>query len=133
MSHPEAPPVAPFEPKRPTLLATGLFALWPVLLSLPMLQGRWLASPWSDQYTAGYPFQAWSAEWWKRTGDLPLWNPEIFGGLPFLAAGAGDGFYPTLLLRVLISTTTPGKPRLFLHYLPPRPFPYPLVPPLRGF
>ena len=101
--------MAPFEPKRPTLIATGLFALWPVLLSLPMLQGRWLASPWSDQYTAGYPFQAWSAEWWKRTGDLPLWNPEIFGGLPFLAAGSGDVFYPTWLLRLLIPTTTAGN------------------------
>src|SRR5436190_133318 len=29
-----------------------------------MLQGRWLASPWSDQYTAGYPFQAWSGVSW---------------------------------------------------------------------
>ena len=90
MSYPEPSPVAAFEPKRPALLATGLLALWPVLLALPMLHGRWLASPWSDQYTAGYPFQAWSAEWWKRTGHLPLWNPEIFGGLPFLAAGSGD-------------------------------------------
>src|SRR2546425_2172852 len=117
MSHPEAPPVAPFEPKRPTLLATGLFALWRVLLSLPMLQGRWLASPWSDQYTAGYPFQAWSAEWWKRTGHLPLWNPEIFGGLPFLAAGSGDVFYPTWLLRLLIPTTTAGNLSFFVHYL----------------
>src|SRR2546422_11237978 len=113
MSHPEAPPVAPFEPTRPTLLATGLFALWPVLLSLPMLQGRWLASPWSDQYTAGYPFQAWSAEWWKQTGDLPLWNPEIFGGLPFLAAGAGGVFYPTRLLRRVFSATPPGHPSFF--------------------
>src|SRR2546427_6248781 len=127
MSHPEAPPVAPFEPTRPTLLATGLFALWPVLLSLPMLQGRWLASPWSDQYTAGYPFQAWSAEWWKRMGDLPLWNPEIFGGLPFLAAGSGDVFYPTWLLRLLIPTTAAGNLSFFVHYVLAGLFTYLLV------
>ena len=119
--------MAPFEPKRPTLIATGLFALWPVLLSLPMLQGRWLASPWSDQYTAGYPFQAWSAEWWKRTGDLPLWNPEIFGGLPFLAAGSGDVFYPAWLLRLLIPTTTAGNLSFFVHYVLAGLFTYLLV------
>jgi len=28
----------PYEPTRPTLLATAAFALWPVLLSLPMLR-----------------------------------------------------------------------------------------------
>src|SRR2546426_8982608 len=92
-----------------------------------MLHGRWLASPWSDQYTAGYPFQAWSAEWWKRTGDLPLWNPEIFGGLPFLAAGAGDVLYPTWLPRPLIPTTTPGKPSLSVHCLLARLLTSPLV------
>src|SRR5439155_1669026 len=75
---PLGPP--PYEPSRPTLLATAAFTLWPVLLSLPMFAGMWLASQWSDQYTAGLPFHAWSAEWVKRTGHLPLWNPEIFGG-----------------------------------------------------
>src|SRR3989442_15376338 len=120
--------MAPFEPKRPTLIATGLFALWPVLLSLPMLHGRWLASPWSDQYTAGYPFQAWSAEWWKRTGDLPLWNPEIFGGLPFLAAGWGEVFFPTLLFGPVYSAPDRRNPGFFLPSPPPRPLPVPRVP-----
>ena len=72
MSHPEpatlrlAPP--PYEPRRPALIATAAFTLWPLLLSLPMFAGMWLASPWSDQYSAGFSFHAWSAEWFKRTG-----------------------------------------------------------------
>ena len=106
-----------YEPARPTLVATALFTLWPALLSLPMLAGMWLASPWSDQYNAGYPFHSWSAEWIKRTGHLPLWNPEIFGGLPFVAAGSGDIFYPTWLLRLVIPVTAAGNLSFFVHYV----------------
>jgi len=39
VSHPEplAPAAPSYEPRRPTLIATAAFTLWPVLLSLPML------------------------------------------------------------------------------------------------
>lgn len=120
MSQPEsvaAPSSPSYEPRRPVLLATAVFALWPALLSLPMLAGMWLASPLSDQYTAGFPFHAWSAEWFKRTGSLPLWNPDIFGGLPFVAAGSGDIFYPTWLLRFIVPVTTAGNLSFFVHYV----------------
>jgi len=120
VSHPEpstpaAPP--PYEPRRPTLIAAAAFTLWPLLLSLPMFAGMWLASPWSDQYTAGLPFHSWSAEWFKRSGHLPLWNPEIFGGMPFVAAGSGDIFYPTWLLRFVVPVTTAGNLSFSLHYI----------------
>ena len=114
---PAAPAPAAYEPRRPTLVAAGVFVLWPALLALPMLAGMWLASPSSDQYNASVPFQAWSAEWFKHTGELPLWNPEIFGGLPFVAAGSGDIFYPTWLLRFVIPATTAGNISFFLHYV----------------
>ena len=120
MSQPEsAIPVGPpsYEPRRPTLIATAAFTLWPLLLSLPMFAGMWLASQWSDQYTAGLPFHAWSAEWFKRSGHLPLWNPEIFGGMPFVAAGSGDIFYPTWLLRFVVPVTTAGNLSFSLHYI----------------
>ena len=114
---PAANAPAAYEPKRPTLLATAAFTLWPAMLSLPMLAGMWLASPWSDQYNAGYPFHAWSAEWFHRTGHLPLWDPEIFGGLPFVAAGHGDIFYPTWLLRFILPTMTAGNLSFSVHYI----------------
>jgi membrane protein YfhO len=106
----------PYEPKHPTLLAVAACALWPALLSLPMLGGLWLASQMSDQYLSGAG-QAWSAEWMSRLGHLPLWNPEIFGGLPFVAAGGGDVFYPTWLLRFVIGGTAAGNLSFFLHYV----------------
>src|SRR2546425_6217889 len=81
-----------------------------------MLRGLWLADRWSDQYNTGHAFHAWSAEWFRRLGHLPLWDPEVFGGLPF-AAGHGNAFYPTWLLRFVIPVTTAGKPSFFVHYI----------------
>ena len=106
-----------YEPKRPTLVATGLFTLWVALLSLPMLQGKWLAAPGGDQYAAGYAFRAWGAEWWHRLGHVPLWNPELFGGLPFVAAGHGDIFYPTSFLRLVLPVATVVNLDFVIHYI----------------
>ncbi len=106
-----------YEPKRPTLAAGGWFTLWVALLSLPMLQGKWLASPWSDQHAAGYAFRFWGAEWWHRLGHVPLWNPELFGGLPFVAAGHGDIFYPTSFLRLVLPVATVVNLGFVIHYI----------------
>ena len=109
---------AGYEPRRPTLVATGFFALWIAILSLPMLAGRWLAvARWSDQYSAGYAFRTWGAEQLHRTGHVPLWNPELFGGLPFVAALHGDIFYPTSWLRLFLSMPTVMNLGFVLHYV----------------
>jgi dolichyl-phosphate-mannose-protein mannosyltransferase len=114
---PEAPLPATYEPRRPTLVATALLTVWVVVLSLPMLAGKWLVGPLSDQNPTGYAFRNWLAEELRRTGHVPLWNPEIFGGLPFVAAQHGDIFYPTSWLRVLLPTTTVMNFGFFIHYV----------------
>jgi hypothetical protein len=109
---------AGYAPRRPTLVASGFFALWIAILSLPMLAGRWLAtSPWSDQYAAGYAFRTWGAEQLRRTGHVPLWNPEMFGGLPFVAALHGDIFYPTSWLRLFFSMPAVMDLGFVIHYV----------------
>src|SRR3990172_989713 len=92
-------------------------ALWVAVLASPMLEGKWLAGPWSDQYAAGYAFRQWGAEWWKRLGYVPLWNPELFGGLPFVAAGHGDIFYPTSFLRLVLPVVTVVNLGFVVHYI----------------
>jgi hypothetical protein len=84
-----------------------------------MLAGWWLAGPVSDQLSAGVPFRGWGAEWWRRLGHIPLWNPEIFAGMPYVAAiGTGDVLYPTAaLLRLLLPTSTATNIGFFLHYV----------------
>jgi hypothetical protein len=110
-------PSHPFEPRFPTLVATGLFSLWIFVLSLPAWSGRFLAGPFSDQYDTGFAFRDWLAAEIKRTGAVPLWNPELFGGLPFVGAMHGDIFYPTAWLRLIVPTGTAMTLGFVIHYV----------------
>lgn len=107
-----------FVPARPNLLALGILPLFIVILSLPMLSGQWLASPHGDQYSSAYAFYAWESAEWRSTGTLPLWNPMIMGGLPFLAVVThGDILYPTALLRAFLPVHVVMNLAFFIHYI----------------
>ena len=101
------------------LLAVAVLSVFIAILCLPMLSGQWLAGPLSDQLSAGVPFRGWGAEWWRRLGHIPLWNPEIFAGMPYVGAlGTGDILYPTaVVLRLLLPTPTAINIGFFLHYV----------------
>lgn len=105
------------KPRWPTLTAFALLAMGILLLSLPMWSGQFLAAPWSDQYATGYAFRAWAAEQWRALGHIPLWNPEIFGGLPFVGAMHGDIFYPTAWTRLVLPTALAMNLGFVVHYL----------------
>jgi hypothetical protein len=84
--------------------ATVLHALFALALGWPALGGRFLVNPYSDQYIAGYAFRDYGASMLRETGAFPLWNPYLFGGMPYVAAMHGDIFYPTFLLRLVMPT-----------------------------
>lgn len=107
----------PYEPRRPLLAASGLLSFWVLILSLPMVVGRFVAVYPNDQYAAGYAFRHWLAEQIRTTGRIPLWNPELFGGLPFVAGMHGDIFYPTSWLRLLLPTHLAMDLGFTLHYI----------------
>jgi hypothetical protein len=115
MSQTESPAIR--EPRLPTLAATALLSLWIALLSLPLWSGRFLGGVVSDQYHSGYAFRHWLAEQWKRTGRIPLWNPELYGGLPFVGAMHGDIFYPTSWLRLVLPTGLAMGLGFVIHYV----------------
>lgn len=117
-----APPVLPprreYVPARPHLVALAVVTLFVAVLALPMLSGRWLASPHGDQYSSAYAFYAWEATEWRSTGSLPLWNPMIMGGLPFLAVVThGDILYPTALLRAFLPVHVVMNVAFLIHYI----------------
>lgn len=107
----------PFEPRHPALVALAFHTVWVALLSVPMLSGKFLATQWSDQYTAGYAFRKWAADQWRATGSIPLWNSDLMGGLPFVAAMHGDTFYPTAWVRLLLPTITAMNVGFAVHYV----------------
>jgi hypothetical protein len=99
-SGPETPTT--FQPRWPTLVAFGVLVVFVLALCLPMFAGRFLVGPYSDQIWTGVPYRWFGASEWRRTGSVPLWNPYIFGGMPFVAAMHGDIFYPTAWLRLAL-------------------------------
>jgi hypothetical protein len=46
---------------------------------------------------------------------VPLWNPYLFGGLPYVAGMHGDIFYPTALLRLVLPTDVAMTWGLIIH------------------
>ena len=91
------------QPKWPTLAAIGFFILFVALLGYPLLSGQWLVGPNGDQI-GGFAVRDWAARHWHAEGHVPLWNPMIFGGLPYVATlGFGDVFYPFSFLRLFVS------------------------------
>src|ERR1700704_6478048 len=84
--------------------ASLVYGLCTLSLAYPALAGKFLVNPSSDQYIAGYAFREFAASTLRATGRFPLWNPYLFGGMPYIAAMHGDIFYPTFLLRMVLPT-----------------------------
>lgn len=105
------------------LILMGLPLLWFAPVLLPALSGRSLLpfdnlysfAPWRSLQPGLIPHNLLLSDLvlenavWKlhiqRTladGQLPLWNPQIFTGVPFLAAGQASTVYPLSLLFLLL-------------------------------
>ncbi|MBP7691202.1 MAG: oligosaccharide flippase family protein [Anaerolineales bacterium] len=106
------------------LLVAGLLLLLPLILFWPVTAGDRTLIP-ADALTAVEPYRSAAAQFnlagppqnallqdlvlenylWKKfilesiqARELPLWNPYIFSGVPFLAAGQHSALYPFALI-----------------------------------
>ncbi|HUO51766.1 MAG TPA: hypothetical protein VMT93_04545 [Gemmatimonadaceae bacterium] len=100
-SKPQAPAAAP---RFAALWAALTYAAATLALGYPALAGKFLLTPVSDQYIGGYGVREFAAHALRTTGHFPMWNPYIFGGMPYVASMNGDMFYPTFLLRLVLPT-----------------------------
>lgn len=91
-------------PRHAWAWALLVYVVAALTLGYPALAGQFLVSSQSDQFLAGYAFREFGAATLRETGGFPLWNPYLFGGLPYVAAMHGDIFYPTFLLRLILPT-----------------------------
>ncbi len=71
------------------LAGASLLFYWPILVG-PPLGKAWF---WEDFLEQNYPYRAFQATY-LREGIFPLWNPFIFGGLPYAADIQAGAFYP---------------------------------------
>jgi hypothetical protein len=116
MPKPEAAPApAPAGPRFDTLWAAVVYAVVTLALGFPALAGQFLVNENSDQYIAGYAFRELATASVRAGQGVPLWNPYLFGGMPYVAAMHGDTFYPTAWLRVVVGTDLGMTWGLILH------------------
>jgi len=92
------------EPRFPFAMAAIAYAVATLSLAYPALTGGFLVTPVSDQYIGGYPVRHFAAEMLRHAHHFPLWDPYLYGGMPYVAAMHGDIFYPTFLLRMVLPT-----------------------------
>jgi hypothetical protein len=72
-----------------------------------------LLSP--DMLHAGIFFRSFYVNYFLQHGHVPLWNPYIFGGLPFVDAFHGDLFYPLSILKFFGSLFKALSYNLVIH------------------
>ena len=77
-------------------IATAGF-FWRVLFG-----DAWMPAGGGDLAQFLFPTYTFSAEWWRH-GTIPLWNPYLFGGMPFVGDIQSGIFYPLNLLTFFIS------------------------------
>jgi hypothetical protein len=114
MSPPDAAPDQ-WAPRFALGWASLVYGVAVLTLGYPALAGGFLVNPHSDQYIAGYAFRDFAAQYLKTHGGFPLWNPYLYGGMPYVAAMHGDIFYPTFLLRMLMPTDVAMTWSFILH------------------
>lgn len=56
----------------------------------------------TDTIEAGVMFRSFYASFVKEYHQIPLWQPHLFGGMPFVDAMHGDTFYPLALLQFVL-------------------------------
>ncbi len=77
------------------MLLALIFLFKSFLFSDKMLYG-------SDMLAAGVYHRAMLVDYFNEFGEIPQWNPHVFGGMPYVEAFHGDIFYPFSVLKFFI-------------------------------
>lgn len=90
-----------------TLLVVGLILrFYPFILGMTIFFG--------DNYSLMVPGKVFTAGW-IRQGILPMWNPNIFGGVPWLGNMNESIFYPSTLIFAILNPGAALNLTVILH------------------
>jgi hypothetical protein len=105
-------PAAPWDP--PGWLAPAIYLVTTLALFRDFVAGDEMLFG-VDTLALGYFARDFFAQFVRSYHEFPLWNPLIFGGLPFMEGLHGDVFYPTSVLLFLQDTHRALGWKLLLH------------------
>jgi hypothetical protein len=103
------------DPRFHNLMVIGIFALLTLILFRELLFNPSLMLYGTDVMSAGPFFQGFYANFWKTYHTMPLWEPYIHGGMPFVDGMHGDIFYPATVLKFFLPVTYALGLKLILH------------------
>ncbi len=90
-----------------------LLFLLTVIFIFPVLSGDMYMG--GDLFTRYFPWKTFLGES-IRSGSVPLWNPHIFSGMPFIADVQKGAFYPLGVFYLIFKFTDAYKLYLLIHY-----------------
>lgn len=100
-------------------VALTLAFFWKLIFTNLVLAGL-------DIFTYFYPYREYAAELWRQ-GQLALWNPYLFMGVPFLANAQAAVLYPLNVVLAWLPVTDLVKVSIGLHVLMAAVFTYVFV------
>ena len=90
-------------PNRDDTLAIAALTLFVIIFFWPILTRQaWLPHGGGDLASFLYPMYRFAAQS-LRSGQIPLWNPYLYAGAPFIADNQSGLFYPPNLLLFLLN------------------------------
>jgi hypothetical protein len=110
-------PQPSYLPRAAKTRAFIIFAVAALTLCWPMLQGKFLAGPMSDQLSAGYAYRDFAASYVREYHSIPPWDPYMFGGIAFVGGTHGNIFYPTTWLQWFMPTDTGMNLAFLIHFI----------------
>ncbi len=85
------------------VLALGAVGAATLLFFWRLISGEvWMPAGGGDLAQFLFPTYHFAAEWWRQ-GIIPLWNPYLFAGMPFVGDIQSGIFYPLNLLTFFLS------------------------------
>ncbi len=92
-------------------IATGAF-FWRLLFTRDV----WMPAGGGDLAQFLFPTYSFAADSWRQ-GVIPLWNPHLFGGAPFVGDSQSGIFYPINLLTFFLSSPLTFRDMEYLSVL----------------
>lgn len=105
---------APPEERLPGWLAPALYAVVTLILFREFIFGLKEILG-TDTIALGYFARNFYTHFLRDLGTLPVWNPLLFGGLPFVDGMHGDIFYPVSLALTFLDPARSWGWKLVLH------------------
>ncbi|MCK4384951.1 MAG: YfhO family protein [candidate division Zixibacteria bacterium] len=103
------------DPRFHNLIVIAIFAILTLILFRESFFNPSLMLYGTDVMSSGVFFRSFYANFWKTYHTMPLWEPYIHGGMPFVDGMHGDIFYPTTVLKFFFPVTYAMSLKLILH------------------